>query len=305
MFLYVLFFVCALATAPVFAESYGSFAPGTEPADVTSLNGMYRAGQFDQAMAIASRILVKDPDNVSVRYIRANLYLRLQRYEDALPEYRYCAVAGSGTQVEVYSKQAITSIEALLAAGAPANGPAPANNNGNVLTGRGGAGGYGTIGGAAGDPSAFGPAVANVPRRPAGTMHRGDIQSYISDMAPGRRRDRQTQEARDRLAAEAAAHISDRRRTLRVRITKINSRATDEINSIPQYFTDADGNSYPNPDFASASAEIRRQAEERIAMVRTDAANEDEKMLSYYRNLADSYDRTQGNIRTRQGVQRY
>ena len=95
-----------------------AIATDENPAETKAIETMtieYNSGQYSTAVEAAHRILEKDPANVTVHYILANIFMRSGQLQQALADYRYCATSFANSPEGRYSKEAIPSLEATLA----------------------------------------------------------------------------------------------------------------------------------------------------------------------------------------------
>lgn len=112
---------CALVIMLVFLLANCSLPPGqageekTAAADtIATVTNEYNKGQYTTALEAAHHILEKDPRNVTVHYLLANILSRSGQLEQALAEYRFCLANYSQTKEGQYSKEAITGLEAIM-----------------------------------------------------------------------------------------------------------------------------------------------------------------------------------------------
>jgi len=92
----------AMCLSPAFAAPYS----------VKNLAKVYNGGNYLKAQEIAEKRILAEPTDFGARYYLANIYLRLNKTDQAIVQYRACANSGapSSTALVKYSSKALESL---------------------------------------------------------------------------------------------------------------------------------------------------------------------------------------------------
>jgi len=90
------------------------FSPAlAAPYSVKTLAKAYNSGQYLKAQEIAEKRILAQPTDFGARYYLANIYLRLNKTEQAIVQYRACADSGAPASTALI-KQSSKALESLL-----------------------------------------------------------------------------------------------------------------------------------------------------------------------------------------------
>jgi hypothetical protein len=282
-FVYLFCYLPATAATPKVAEL------------LEAMTKQYSAGQFVQAGHTGQQILTVDPNNLTAHYLLGNIFLKADVLDSAGREYEWCIAHGAGTKIGSYAKNALDVMEGKV--------PPPGG-----LTGA--AGMPGAVGASAGSiPQTRGQAAQlagqqNLPTQffnpynpnqtvngnpnylPQGQIQQGQAQTLAGPLKV----QVQAGEYSQRAMAQGQSFIEGKRQTMEGSIKRINEEAKSDIRSVPKYIYYG-RERIVNPNYDSAVQSIKDAAADKIATLQADFDNEQNKIGSFYKKVADSYDK--------------
>jgi hypothetical protein len=96
---------------------------------------------------------------------------------------------------------------------------------------------------------------------------------------------------------KGAAFLEARRRTLQEQIKHLNEQADDAIRAVPKYIYARHGR-LDNPDYPGIVQGIRDDCAAQIQALQADNDKEEQKIGSFYKGLANSYDHAKPNLQS-------
>ena len=244
----------------------------------------YNAGRYLPALEKALVIVRREPKNLEVHYLLGNIFIRLDKLENAYEEYNFCVVHGKGTKVGDYAQKAMKRMQDMAAqADEPRQGQPPQSQQQQQQQ----------------QPQPQ--ALPQFPLPPSAIPQSSQPTAAPTAVVPqaqdNSRVGRQSTERSAAANQDGAAFIANKRKTLESQIQHLNSETTLSISQVPRYIYFGKQR-IANPDYDSTVQAIRDECASKIKAMQDDNAREEEKINAFYRGLSDSYGRQKDNLRS-------
>jgi len=259
--------------------------PASSAKALAAITADYNAGRYLPALEKSLVVVRKEPNNLEIHYLLGNIFIRLDKLENAYEEYVFCVQNGKGTRIAEYARKAMKNMEDMAAQAPLPPDATPSQQSRPSQQSQ------------QSQPQRDFPLPPSMQQQSQPSAQ-GSIPTSTQSTGQLGRGERQSAERRDATDRQGADFIEAKRRTLQAQITHLNEDMRDSINQVPRYVYFGKQR-VPNPDYESTVQTIKDECASKIQAMQDDNTREESKINSFYKGLSNSYSQSSDNLRSR------